>query len=156
MLGWGLTRQLAVLTLSCAVLASTGTPARADHEPEGCRAEFWLSHQGGWEEYRPTARVSNSFQVAHLPRDLRLLTFAQALARPARTTGPERILLRSAVTAYLNAAHEGIAYPYRRWQQPYHLRETVNDALASRNRGYMRTVTADLDWANNTNRCPLL
>jgi hypothetical protein len=130
-----------------------GAPAQA-HRLEGCPPSYWLAHQDNWQEYGPASRVSNAWHMMNLPLAERRLTFAQALADPGKSATLSRTLLRSAVTAYLNAAHEGVWYPYRRFDAPYYLRLTINDAIASNDPWYLRAVTRDLDLANNR-YCPL-
>jgi hypothetical protein len=142
--------------IALAILVGTAGPAAARRPgPEGCGASYWLTHQRNWEEYLPTFKVSNAWHMMNLPLAERRLTFAQALADPGRGATASRVLLRSAVTAYLNAAHEGVWYPYRRFDAPYYLRETINDAIASNATWYLRSVTYDLDAANNRN-CPFV
>jgi hypothetical protein len=141
------------IVLGLVLVLAFGAPAQA-HRLEGCGPAYWLAHQGNWQEYGPSSRVSNAWHMLNLPLAERRLTFAQALADPGKIASVSRTLLRSAVTAYLNAAHEGVWYPYRRFDAPYYLRETINDAIASGDAWYQRSVTRDLDIANNR-YCPL-
>jgi len=64
------------------------------------------------------------------------------------------LLLHHAVAAYLNAAHEGLGYPYRRFGEPGDLRDAINSALASGDRATMLELKDKLDAANNLG-CPL-
>jgi hypothetical protein len=147
-------RIAAVVGAAAALLGGLAVPASAYYGPEGCPPQYWRAHQGNWQEYQPGSRVSNAWHMTNLPLAERRLTFAQALADPGRTATTSRTLLRSAVASYLNAAHEGVLYPYRRFSAPYYLRISISDAIASGDPGYMREVTRDLDRANNL-PCPL-
>ena len=68
--------------------------------------------------------------------------------------GAVKILLRAAVAADLNAAHEDVGYPYRRLQDPFRIQSQVNAALHSLDRQTMLDLAAVLDAANNLG-CPL-
>jgi hypothetical protein len=83
-------------------------------------------------------------------------TFCQALSfKGGRGLGGAiQILMRSAVAAYLNAAHEDLGYPYRRFNDPFNIRDQVNAALKSGDRKAMLDLAATLDAANNLG-CPL-
>jgi hypothetical protein len=59
--------------------------------------------------------------------------------------GAQRILLRAAVAAWLNAAHDGLGYPLTRAE----FITEVKDALASGDRQRMLALTAELDRLNN-------
>jgi len=69
-------------------------------------------------------------------------------------TGAAEILVRAASAAYLNAAHEGVGYPYRRFTSPFNIQLKVNAALASLSRSKMLSLATTLDDANNLG-CPL-
>ena len=62
--------------------------------------------------------------------------------------------MRASVAAFLNAAHEGVGYPYRRFGDPGNLQATINAALASLDRQTMLDLATWLDTANNLG-CPL-
>ena len=84
------------------------------------------------------------------------MTFLQALQAQGGTgtVGAARILMRAAVAAFLNAAHEDVGYPYRRFGEPGNLYQQVQAALNSLNRNQMLNLAAKLDAANNLG-CPL-
>lgn len=63
--------------------------------------------------------------------------------------GATRNLLRAAAAAVLNAAHEGLEYPYRRADEPFNIFAKVNSALASLNRQTMLRLAGTLDKPNN-------
>ncbi|QCC78503.1 hypothetical protein [Nocardioides daphniae] len=72
--------------------------------------------------------------------------------------GAELILARAAAAAYLNAAHEGLGYPWRRWETGLDGRgpliATVRAALASGDRATILDLASRLDADNNLG-CPL-
>jgi hypothetical protein len=51
-------------------------------------------------------------------------------------------------------AHEGVGYPYRRFQAPFEIVAQVNAALTSKDRQRILTLAGTLDAANNLG-CPL-
>jgi len=81
---------------------------------------------------------------------------ATALSYPGGpgVQGGAKSLLRAATAAFLNAAHEGVGYPYRRFTEPGNMKAAVDAALASGSRDQMITLAAQLDDANNLG-CPL-
>jgi hypothetical protein len=72
--------------------------------------------------------------------------------------GAMRILMRATAAAYLNAGHDGIEYPYRRFQTGANnlpsLASELERVLESGNRQQMLDLAATLDRANNLG-CPL-
>jgi len=151
--------QRAVVVLSAAVFVAAGGGAVAQATNignEGCTPGYWKNHTDNWEEYKPTTKVGS---VWALPPELSQYagwTFEQALAGGggAGIDGAARILLRAAVAAYLNAAHEGLGYPYRRFNVPFHMQVKIDAALASLDRATMLDLATTLDTANNLG-CPL-
>ena len=123
---------------------------------EGCTPGYWKNHTSNWEEYSPNQKLKTVFtfpaELAHLGE----LTLLQALSLKGGSgvQGAARILLRAAVAAFLNAAHEGVGYPYRRFSEPGFILADVNSALASLDRSTMLALAADLDRKNNLG-CPL-
>jgi hypothetical protein len=87
-------------------------------------------------------------------------TFLQALqgGGGSGAAGASAILARAASAAYLNAAHEGLGYPWRRkglgldGRPP--LVATVNAAFRSGDRATMLALASRLDAENNLG-CPL-
>lgn len=123
---------------------------------EGCTPGFWKNHTADWQEYTPTTTLGDLFDFpASLSAfaDDSLLDGLQGDGGPGLTGGAE-ILLRAGVAAHLNAAHEGVGYPYRRFAQPGPLSGWINDALASEDRDTMLELAETLDNANNLG-CPL-
>ncbi len=139
-----------------AVCAAAPAAQATNIGTEGCTPGYWKNHTESWEEYWPTMRLKYLFT---LPAELSAyadVTMLQALSFKGGSgnDGAARILLRAAVAAHLNAAHEGVGYPYRRAKLPGNLRATIDAALASGDREQMLQVAAWLDEANNLG-CPL-
>jgi hypothetical protein len=161
-----MTRAFVALTMvlvGCAGAAATPTPT--PHPPhigttEGCPSTFWRQpeHFDEWEEYQPGAVVGTVYKAA--TGRLAGMTFAEALEQPAGTVeeDPVRTLVREAVTALLNAAHEELEYPYSRYaagaggRPP--LVETVDGVLAEADTEDVERLTADLVETNRLG-CPL-
>ena len=143
-----LTVGLVALIASTAGAANIGT--------EGCTPGYWKNHTSAWQEYRPTSKLGWNFAIPSRLAAYRNDTFLQALkyGGGSGVEGAARILLRHAVAAYLNAAHEDVGYPLRRFRDPRHLARQVNLALASLDRQTMLSLAAELDKANNLG-CPL-
>jgi hypothetical protein len=125
---------------------------------EGCTPGYWKNHTdpGDWEEYTPTTKVGTLFTFPAALSGFADQTMLQALAGGGGPggTGATTILLRAAAAAFLNAAHEGVGYPYRRFVDPFNIQAQVNAALASQNRATILALATVLDGANNLG-CPL-
>ena len=124
---------------------------------EGCTPGYWKNHTSNWEEY------NTAWKLKHIPLTFPAQlssygekTFLQALNFGGGTglDGAVKILLRATAAAFLNAAHEGVGYPYRRFSDPGNLQAQVNAALASMDRATILDLAARLDAANNLG-CPL-
>ncbi|GAA1115595.1 hypothetical protein GCM10009668_42850 [Nocardioides dubius] len=126
---------------------------------EGCTPGYWKNHTDNWEEAKATTLFSSKFSEG-TSGYLVGLTFEQALAGGGGpgVLGAEKILARAATAAFLNAAHEGLGYPRRRYSNGLDGRPplvaTVNAALASADRDTMLALAARLDADNNLG-CPL-
>lgn len=151
-----------VLTLGLASTFYVTAPASANNiGNEGCTLGYWKNHTDNWYE-DPTHPIStdtllNSAQVGFVTTsEFAGTTLLEALSLPGGPglLGAERILLRQAAAAWLNAAHEDVGYPYRRFSDPYNIVATVNAAIASGSRAQMLEVASELDAANNLG-CPL-
>jgi hypothetical protein len=151
-------RKLAVvLATALAVAAGGGAIAHAENiGNEGCTPGYWKNHTDNWEEYKPTTTVGSVWVLPPQLSQFSGLTFEQALQGGGGpgVTGAAEILLRASVAAYLNAAHEGLGYPYRRFNEPFNLEAKINAALASLDRDTMLALATTLDKANNLG-CPL-
>jgi hypothetical protein len=110
---------VALVATMLPVLASTAFANRIGNE--GCTPGFWKNHPEAWQEYNPdTKTLARMFSQVPLPDDVKD-AYGDTLAIDALDfeggpgyLGAARILLRHAVAAYLNAASEDVAYPYRR------------------------------------------
>ena len=130
---------------------------------EGCTPGYWKNHQDNWEEYKPTDTLGDheteparEWVIPSQLASFKGVTFADALAGGGGSglDGAARILFRATVAAYLNAAHEGLGYPYRRFTSPFNILSQLNAALASLDRATMLKLATTLDNANNLG-CPL-
>ncbi len=153
-----LRRTLCVLLLAVTLTVAFGTaPAGGTNiGNEGCTPGYWKNHPGNWEEYRPGSLLRFNFAIPAQLAAFRNDTFVDALNYKGGpgVEGGARILFRAAIAAYLNAAHEGVGYPYRRFRDPGHLELQINEALASLDRSRMIALAEWLDTANNLG-CPL-
>jgi hypothetical protein len=149
----GIMRRVPLIGLLVAMLTAAGlavAPAQAvGTGNEGCTPGYWKNHTENWEEYSPSTTVGSVFNVNSTYASL---TFEEALRLRGGpgVDGATRILLRAAVAAVLNAAHDGLGYPLRRGQ----IITMVNEALASGDRQTILEVKDELDRMNNLG-CPL-
>jgi hypothetical protein len=125
-------------------------------DDEGCTPGFWKNNTGAWEEYTPGQTVGSVFEIPAFFSELADDTLLDALNYDG---GPfpvdmAELLLKQAVAAILNAAHEDIGYPYRRFDPPLAIIPAVNAALASGDRDTMGDLKDILDEANQLG-CPL-
>lgn len=124
---------------------------------EGCTPGYWKNHTDNWEEAAADQLLGSIYDVSPALADS---TMAEGLALRGGSgvDGAERILVRAATAAWLNAAHDGLGYPWRRHgagldgRPP--LTKYVNQALASGDRQTMLAAANRLDADNNLG-CPL-
>lgn len=149
-------RRVATVAIVGGLLLGTMPSATARNiGQEGCTPGYWKNHTDNWEEYKAGTLVAAVFDLpAGSPYAELTLEEALALKGGPGVDGATRILLRAATAAVLNAAHEGLGYPYRRFNDPFNIVATVNTALASSDRAAMLDLAATLDDANNLG-CPL-
>jgi hypothetical protein len=104
---------------------------------EGCKPSFWAMRGSFhlWEEYRPSDIVGRFFPD---PDDYAQLTLADAL-RSAPGQDARRRLIRQAIAAMLNAAHESLDYPYSRYEVGIDGRPAIVPTVAE----LLRTGTTD-------------
>ena len=149
---------LAALTVAAAISSmAAGSASATNIGTEGCTPGYWKKHTDNWQEYTPSTKVKFNFTIpAELASVVGNETFLQALQGGGGpgVNGAVTILLRAAVAADLNAAHEGVGYPYRRFKDPFQIQAQVNAALASLDRDTMLELASVLDAANNLG-CPL-
>src|SRR5688572_13413906 len=129
--------RLAAIAMAAAVpltVMSGGVATAENIGQQGCTPGYWKNHTSNWEEYSPTTPLRNVFSSL-VGTKFATMTFQQALAFKGGSTldGATQILLRAAVAAVLNAAHEGVGYPYRRFTQ-FEIVSKVNAAIASGDR----------------------
>jgi hypothetical protein len=149
--------RLAAIAMAATVpltVVSGGVANAVNIGQEGCTPGYWKNHTSNWEEYRPTTPLRNIFSSLRGTR-FATMTLQQALSLKGGPTldGATQILLRAAVAAILNAAHEDLGYPYRRFTQ-FMIIDKVNQAILSGNRTTILNLAKTLDQANNLG-CPL-
>ncbi len=157
-----LIRSLAVgLSAATLVTGLAAAPTGATNiGTEGCTPGYWKNHTDSWWEDEFTTispdRPLYAGGAFWVTTPLRGDTFLDALSYQGGpgAAGAERILLRAAVAAFLNAAHEGVGYPYRRYTDPLAIVPSVNEAIKSGDRARMLALATVLDNANNLG-CPL-
>jgi hypothetical protein len=130
-------------------------PASAENiGNEGCTPGFWKNHTDLWEEYDPTDTLGELFVFPSELSGFAGITLEAALdgGGGKGLEGGATILMRAAVAAYLNAAHEGVGYPLRRFVDTVNgpaLQTQINTALASLDRDTMLDLASHLDGLNN-------
>ncbi|HVQ86704.1 MAG TPA: hypothetical protein VMT88_00850 [Actinomycetes bacterium] len=123
---------------------------------EGCTPGYWKNHTSNWQEYTTASKLSNNFELGAFQAKWGTKTFQDALSFKGGTglDGAFQILMRASTAAFLNAAHEGVGYPLRRFTDPGNMQDTINAALASGDRDTMISLAAYYDSLNNLG-CPL-
>lgn len=123
---------------------------------EGCTPGYWKNHTDNWEEYTTASTLRNNWTLGQFDAKWGGKTFEEALSFKGGTglDGAFQILMRASVAAYLNAAHEGVGYPLRRFDEPGEMKDMINTALASGSRAQMLDLARKLDMYNNLG-CPL-
>lgn len=150
------------LMLPGAMLASPVSATSIGNE--GCTPGYWKNHTDNWFENddKPIKVEKTLAGAGFSPKSVKrndTLLMALRYHGGRGPDGAERILLRAAAAAWLNAAHEGLGYPYRRnnteWNDaPLYIVKSVNDAIQSGSRAKMLDLATVLDDANNLG-CPL-
>ncbi len=117
---------------------------------EGCTPGYWKNHTEDWQEYASTDLLDAQFDFPAALAGMRDDTFLEALSYPGGPgiEGGARILMRAAVASFLNAAHEGVGFPLRRFAEPGMMLDAVNTALAG-TRNDMTGLATYLDGQNN-------
>lgn len=144
-------------------LASMTSGAQATNiGNEGCTPGYWKNHTDNWFE-APGDPISTNMTLAEtglVPFDHEFADTTLLEALNFRPRGDaEMILLRTAAAAWLNAAHEGLGYPYRRafdssGSVETNLTRAVRNAIVSGDRRAQLSLKDVLDAANNLG-CPL-
>lgn len=153
-----------VRVVVCALLMSFGAavasaPAQADAiGREGCTPGYWKNHTDSWEEAAPGDTLSSIYSRARANVAGRTLLASLDGGGGPGADGAALILARAATAAWLNAASEGLGYPWRRYAVGLDSRPalvpTVNAAFASGDRDTMLALATRLDTDNNLG-CPL-
>jgi hypothetical protein len=143
---------VAALFLSMGVLGTTAAQAH-NIGYQGCTPGYWKTHTENWQETTPDTLFGTLYADARANvAGETLLEALQGGGGPG-TDGAATILARAATAAWLNAAHEGVAYPWRRnaggLDGRPHLVSTVNAAFASGDRATMLDLAMELDNDNN-------
>ena len=134
------------------------TPAGTPHlgSTEGCTPTFWARPANFvlWEEHRPDELVEVFFPSSD---DYAQLALADALL-PTHEDGDRGTLIRQAIAAILNAAHESLEYPYSRFDVGIENRPpivpTVAELLQTGTLDERARFAAELAAANELG-CPL-
>ena len=133
---------------------------------EGCTPGYWKNHVENWEEISPDTTLGNlgtrvpGWTFGDDNAEYADWTVLEALNAQGGSgiSGATEILIRAGATAWLNAAHEGVGYPYRRYSNGLDGRRPLivllNAALSSGSRSRMLALATTLDQANNLG-CPL-
>jgi hypothetical protein len=146
------------------VLAASPAGAVAIGE-EGCTPGYWKNHTENWLEnaaraIAPSTLITSVYAGAATRANLAGVTLLQGLqgGGGSGVNGAAVILARAASAAYLNAAHEGLGYPWRRNAAGLGGRPAlvpiVNAAFRSGDRATMLALASRLDADNNLG-CPL-
>jgi hypothetical protein len=149
--------RIAVVAVLFALLLPVGQAGAVTiGDDEGCTPGYWKNHAESWEEYQPGKKLGDLWNFPASLSSFEDVTMLQALdgGGGPGVSGATKILMRAAVAAYLNAAHDGIGYPYRRFTDPFNIELQVNNALASEDRDTILALATTLDNANNLG-CPL-
>ena len=126
---------------------------------EGCTPGYWKNHTDSWQEASPGDLFGSLYTSASA--NVAGVTLLDTLGLPGGpgADGAARILARAATAAWLNAAHDGVGYPWQRFQVGEDGRPplvaTVNAAFESGDRATMLALASMLDDDNNLADCPL-
>jgi hypothetical protein len=149
---------LAMVLAALAPLTTTPTASATNIGYEGCTPGYWKNHTDNWQEMKTDRLYGVVYSSARA--NVAGLTFLQALQAKGGPglDGAAQILARASAAAYLNAAHEGLGYPWRRSKTGLDDRPslvaTVNAAFDSGDREAMLALASRLDADNNLG-CPL-
>jgi hypothetical protein len=163
-----ITKVLYSGAIACSIVAGGVVSASAVTigNSEGCTPGYWKNHPASWQEYTVGTAAGSVFNDgAKTYTDGVTLREALAGGGGRGDAGAAKILLRAATAAVLNAAHDGVEFPRRRFADTTNdpaaapnggpaIIASVNAALQSGDRSKMLAVAADLDEVNNLG-CPL-
>jgi len=160
-----LTVAIAVLTgvlavgLAVALTSQAGPSLDAAPIPSGaeaCSGEFWASHPESWEEYDSNVHMAASLFGPSGPHADDTLMDALRYTGGEDGDGARQTLIRAATVAALNASHESIKFPLRRYESPPTggLIPSVRNLLAGNDSKAMLSAAAYLDSYSALD-CPL-
>jgi hypothetical protein len=148
---------IGALLMSVTVLGTTAAHATAIGH-EGCTPGYWKTHTDNWQETNPSVLFGTLYTDARANVAGSTLEEALQGGGGPGADGAAVILARAATAAWLNSAHEGLGYPWRRNTPGLDGRPalvpTVNAAFASGDRATMLALATMLDNDNNLG-CPL-
>jgi hypothetical protein len=146
----------AVAALALGAMLTGPASATNIGDDEGCTPGYWKNHTSNWQEYSTSSKLANNFTLGDFSTKWGNSTFKDALSFKGGPglDGAFQILMRASTASFLNAAHEGIGYPLRRFREPFNIQAQVNAALASGDRDAMLALATELDGYNNLG-CPL-
>ena len=161
-------RTIATAVLTGVVsVGALAVPASANvvGDSQGCTPGYWKNHTETWQQNTPPddmpspdALVSSVFGSATSVTANQTLVEALDGGGGPGAAGAEKILMRAAVAAYLNAASDDLEFPWRRFSRGVDGRpglvNAVDSAIASGNRSTMINLASRLDDDNNLG-CPL-
>ena len=128
--------------------------AQTQPPTQGCTPGYWKQsvHFDSWVGFLPSQTVDSVFTGVMPALSGETLLDALQGGGGSGLLGAEKILLRAAVAAVLNAANGTVAYP----STVTDIVSAVNTALATGDRDSILTLAATLDSANNgVGGCPL-
>jgi len=149
------TRTVVALAVDTSSIPTTVTfTNKSQPGTQGCTPGFWKQdfHFGFWTGHLPTDTVGSVF-IGALPAlsAETLLAALQGGGGPG-LLGKEKILLRAAVAALLNASSSSVSYPFTSAQ----IITAVNAALSSGDLTTIGNLATLLDNANNgSGGCPI-
>ena len=122
---------------------------------EGCTPGYWKNHTEAWEGYTPATVLDYDFNFPANLAGFADDTMLQALKYKGGSDldGAVQILMRAATAAFLNAEHEGVGYPLRRYEDPGNMQAAINALLAGGDRQAIIDYASYLDGLNNLG-CP--
>jgi hypothetical protein len=115
---------------------------------EGCTPGYWKNHTSSWAPsgYTTSQLVSSVFSGANAGQASATLLQALGFSGGSGVDGAERVLLRAAVAALLNAAHPGVDYDWAAAD----IISQVSAALAGNDRDAILALATTLDNENNS------
>jgi len=137
-------------------VGGVGSAGATNIGEEGCTPGYWKNHTENWQEYRPDSLLRFNFTIPSSLASFQNKTFLEVLQGGGGPglEGAATILFRASIAAFLNAAHEGVGFPLRRFDEPGEMQAAINAALATGDRQTMLDLAAELDALNNLG-CPL-